>query len=159
MQDREQLLERLNREGRYQEYLRRKNELLADGHSLASANLRLEDEFSPLYESDLSATVQEFAGSDEGDPIKAVEWVGRWLGVDGLDPGQAPSPLAWSLYKWARYDEDNTSAFYKSIWTRIMPSKTDVEKEADRRDDGRTLKMIDRLLSIAKRARQNAGLN
>jgi hypothetical protein len=84
-------------------------------------------------------------------PRVAVEWVAANIAVEGVRPEDCPGPEAWGLLFWARHGNQGT--FWTNHYTKLMPSKSEVDGGAKRYDDGRDL---DRLIGVAISAAQHA---
>ena len=80
----------------------------------------------------------DFAGKPGSTLKKDVEWVYQMLAfeVDDLDPKDAPSPGAWNLLRRTKGDGGNQNYFFKDLVAKLLPSRTTLEMEERRRDDG-----------------------
>lgn len=79
---------------------------------------------------------------------EVVEWVAQALARPGeVSLRQAPCAEAWGLYKWASSDESHESEFWKGMYSKLLPTRSQVEVENTYRDDGRRkLEILDRVL-------------
>ena len=60
----------------------------------------------------------------------------------------APSSEAWSMLCWARRNNQNEAQFWGTIYTKLLPSRSQLDAEQKYRDDGRAvLEVIERLKS------------
>ena len=80
-------------------------------------------------------------------PLRAcVEWVASTLGTQPKLT-DAPSPIAWNLYIWASESNVQRGDFTRSLWSRLLPSQSDLANEDRFSDDGLWLvEMIERML-------------
>jgi len=81
------------------------------------------------------------------DPLADLRWVFQALGAKDLTPADAPSAGAWGLLTALQGDEMMLKSFYSTVFPKILPSKSQIDKGEDRVDDGRKLfGIIDQLL-------------
>ena len=66
---------------------------------------------------------------------EAVAWVFHYVDVKDVPRSAAPSQGAWAFLKWAR-KPSNLSDFYKSFCSKLLPTRAQLEKEAEFQDDG-----------------------
>ncbi len=86
-------------------------------------------------------------GLGEHDPIGDLKWVFQALGSKDLKPEDAPSAGAWALLTNLNDDEMMLKDFYRTVFPKLLPSKSQLDKGDDRADDGRKLfGIIERLL-------------
>lgn len=84
---------------------------------------------------------------EDHDAIRDIRWAFHALGVEGLEPTDAPSPGAWHLYQSLKDDEVLQKSFYSTVYPKLLPSKAQMERGTDRAEDGRKLfGLIDDLL-------------
>jgi len=84
---------------------------------------------------------------DATDPIGDMKWVFQALGAADLIPSDAPSTGAWYLLQSLKRDNLMLKSFYTTFVTKLMPTKSDLEKEDARSNDRRErLGLIERLL-------------
>jgi hypothetical protein len=82
---------------------------------------------------------------------KTVEWVAKQMMVDDPRAEDAPSMEAWSMLCWARRSNQNEAQFWGQIWSKMMPSKQQLEAAERISDDGSAvLELIDRVRSISE---------
>ena len=67
---------------------------------------------------------------------RTVEWVAKMLMVEDPEAGEAPSMEAWSMLCWARRSNANEAQFWGQIWSKMMPSKQQLEAAERLSDDG-----------------------
>lgn len=102
----------------------------------------------------------------EGDPWAGKKYVSevevvRWV-ADNLyrnpQPKEAPSATAWGVLVTYRGNEQARLAFYANMWSKLLPTKADIEAELRRRDDGRELlELEDRLVAASGAGLLEAG--
>uniref|UniRef100_A0A6M3LL49 Uncharacterized protein n=1 Tax=viral metagenome TaxID=1070528 RepID=A0A6M3LL49_9ZZZZ len=81
------------------------------------------------------------------DPLGDLRWVFQALGAKNLQPQDAPSAGAWGLLTALQGDELMLKSFYATIYPKLLPSKSQIDKGNDHVDDGRKLfGIIDQLL-------------
>lgn len=73
------------------------------------------------------------------DPIGDLKWVFQALGAKDLTPQDAPSAGAWALLTTLQNDEVMLKGFYTTVFPKLLPSKSQIDKGDDRVDDGRKL--------------------
>ena len=66
-------------------------------------------------------------------PLKAIRWVFVHLDVVDVNAADAP-PGAWSLLCWARQSADTRKEFYKTYVPRMLPARTEIERDESRRN-------------------------
>jgi hypothetical protein len=82
---------------------------------------------------------------------RTVEWVAKQMMVDTPNPEDAPSPESWSMLAWARRSNQNEAQFWGQIWSKMMPSKQQLEAAERLSDDGSdVLLLIDRVRQISE---------
>lgn len=63
-----------------------------------------------------------------------------------IEPSAVPSRGAVGLLKWVQSSPSNQTAFYATIWMKLMPTKSQLDAEARYSDDGiRSIELLDRL--------------
>jgi len=72
---------------------------------------------------------------------KAVEWVFSAIGRSEVKKCDSPGPGAWALLKWVRETDSkghrfNVSEFYRTFAAKLLPTRTQIDVEGDRADDG-----------------------
>jgi len=75
-----------------------------------------------------------------------VNFVFNSIDIPTVRPKDAPCAGAWSLLQAVQRDEQLKYQFYTSVWPRMIPSKSELEKMTAYQDDGREeLSVIERL--------------
>ena len=107
---------------------------------------------TPLDEPELEPTElmtrEQFLEYDqlEHDVKKDLMWAYWALGAEGLKPEDAPSPGAWFIYATTKDNDLAKKSFITGPLTKLLPSKSEMEKN-DRAEDGRKcFDLIERLL-------------
>jgi hypothetical protein len=81
---------------------------------------------------------------------KTVEWVAKMMMVEDPRAEDAPSMEAWSMLSWARRSNQNEAQFWGQIWSKMMPSKQQLEAAERISDDGAgVLELIERVREIS----------
>ena len=97
-------------------------------------------------ESKLDGLVEGARVGGHASTPECVAWVARHMLIKDVAPEQAPSSEAWSMLCWARRNNQNEAQFWGQIYTKLLPSKAQLETEQRYRDDGRkVLEVIDKL--------------
>lgn len=146
----EQLKAILLAEGRWPDFVRRRDELRAVGMTPAEARKQAEAEFSggvvggnepSVVKSeapsdsgtDFGALISDFGGK-EAPIIDQVLWVARYMDVVDVPKSLCPDPAAWSLLMACRNSPAMKADFWTKMYAKAIPSKI---KEDDGEDDGK----------------------
>lgn len=140
------LTSRLRREGRWNEFVARREALKAEGLPAAEAWNAAAAEFPPPtpQSDENAASGEDVSGYDlsalDGKPqismIKVVQWAFEHLDSPGVTPADAPSAGAWTMLTWARQNGDTRSEFMKTFMAKLMPNRQQVEDSERMSDDG-----------------------
>lgn len=104
---------------------------------------------------DLKAPRETFEGKDCSEQ-EAVRWVADNLAVEMVNVEHAPSARAWGLLNWVRQDTDNEKDFWKSIYPKLAPPKSDVQIEAsEAKTAGKTKEPVVDIIERFERAMQD----
>jgi len=110
---------------------------------LLGKNVDEKEKDLPSLEGEVDADV--FTETGAGTP-ECVGWVAKKMMVKGVRPEQAPSSEAWSMLCWARRNNQNEAQFWGQIYTKLLPSKSQLDQEQRYKDDGRkVLSVIQKL--------------
>lgn len=85
-----------------------------------------------------------FEGRPPTSKVVDIEWVYSNLAynLNDIDYASAPSPGAVALLKWAR--TGNQTEFFKGLYAKLLPNRSSVTEDDDKKDDGRRIgKVID----------------
>lgn len=96
-----------------------------------------------------SVRLDQFTGKKEANPLEIVQWVFDHIDVDEATPDMAPSPGAWSLLVEVRANKSLKADFYKTIWAKTLPSRSQLEIQEAFKDDGRRqIALIDQIRGL-----------
>lgn len=68
---------------------------------------------------------------------ECVAWVAKHMMLKDVLPEQAPSSEAWSMLCWARRNNQNEAQFWGQIYTKLLPSRSQLDADQRFKDDGR----------------------
>lgn len=155
-----ELMDRLRREGRWEAFVRRREELKASGTSAGDAWRMAAAEFPPPAapaSADPDGTAEPppdlscLCGKSGVSMLEAVQWVFDHLDAPWVQPVDAPSAGAWSLRDWARRHPGNRAEFYTTFVPKMLPTRQQLEKQAepdgDDYDEEAGLALIEKLLA------------
>ncbi len=87
----------------------------------------METQFAPLATNEepepeltFSEQFDDLPASTPGAYFRDATWVYERLAVSGMQPGDAPSPGAWSLLQWAKRNQDR---FFEQIMPKVSTAK------------------------------------
>lgn len=123
--------------------------LKADEAYIKAASELLGREIGKKSEPDLEGIVEGVVFEETGASTpECVAWVAKHMMVKDAKPEQAPSSEAWSMLCWARRNNQNEAQFWGQIYTKLLPSRSQLDAEQRYKDDGRkVLSIIERLKS------------
>ena len=78
----------------------------------------------------------QFAGKPEADVRSILLWVFESVDVADVTPAMAPSAGAWSLLSCVRKWPEFRQEFYRHMFPRLLPSRSQLETEARFKDSG-----------------------
>ena len=82
---------------------------------------------------------------------KTVEWVAANIRVGDVQAEDAPSSEAWSMLCWVKGSPQAESQFWGQIYTKLLPSRQQLEQDGKMQDDGRVvLSLISRIQQIGE---------
>ncbi len=100
---------------------------------------------------DRLVSIDTFAGKSNVSARKVVQWVFDHIDVTDIGPEDAPSGGAWSLLTRIRKYPDLLKEFYRTIWAKMLPTRSEIEAREKFEDDGRQqLDIIDKLQRAAR---------
>lgn len=152
-ESRGQMETRLKREGRSEAFEARCRALKAEGLSGSDAYQLAVHEFSeplPRVENNGRVPAKLFEG--KVPPIRTtIEWVAQKIAISDVKPEHAPSSEAWGLLQWVQRSDTNESEFWRSIYPKLLPSRSQMESvdrplEQDEEDDDPTMRALERHL-------------
>ena len=123
--------------------------LKADEAYIKAASELLKRDVAPSKGPDLEGIVEGVVFEETGASTpECVAWVAKHIMVKDVEPQQAPSSEAWSMLCWARRNNQNEAQFWGQIYTKLLPSRSQLDAEQRYKDDGRkVLSIIERLKS------------
>lgn len=81
--------------------------------------------------------------------VEDIEWVASNMCIADVQPGDAPSSLAYGLLVLARSDRKEWSELYKNLLSRLLPTRRSLEDAEETEREGRDLvRTIKRLLDL-----------
>ena len=88
---------------------------------------------------------------DTAPSPQVISWVARNLVVLDVRPEECVSPEAWGLLLWVREGGTNESEFWRSIYPKLLPSRTQLDAQDRFKDDGRRLlTLIDEVEAMSR---------
>lgn len=91
-----------------------------------------------------------FEGKADVDILTEIEWVRNHIPIADVQARDAPSPGAWAMLYYVRSDPDGARQFWTQINTKLIPSRSQLQKDAAFKDDGRDVDEM--LLAELRRA-------
>ncbi len=168
MESKESFKNRIKSEGRWDEFIQYREQLKTDGLDAQSAWAKARAKFEPVPDTALAqdigtddSVVPGGAGVCLADfqnkpPVTAravVQWVFDHIDITDVRPEDAPSSGAWSFLQRVRTYPDLLKEFYRSIWAKMLPTRSEIEAREKFEDDGREqLHLIEQI----QRARDKA---
>lgn len=114
--------------------------------SLADRNIRKNDVSS-----------NTFSGKSCGTP-RTVEWVAANIRVKDASAADAPSSEAWSMLCWVKATPQAEAQFWAQIYTKLMPTRQQLDQESKLKDDGRDVLDLISRIQKSKEESERAGL-
>jgi len=105
---------------------------------------------------DVEKAYERFCAEGSGDQREAIAWVGNTLEFTSrVKVEDAPSALAWNLFRWVSQSDETRADFWKGIWPKVLPTKAQIDRD-DRSAYGSeyVLKLIDRVRAAARVAKE-----
>lgn len=160
-----ELRTRLLREGRWDAYQIEYEQLKDSGCSAKQARDAAAAKFPRLDERQLEEINQErvqaeqkqatqnrqqeellvqlvlLAADRDANERAVVSWVfeNALVPLELLDPDSIPSKGALGLWRWVNITPTNYTEFVKTVWSKLLPSRTQTDSEGGPTDDGRDL--------------------
>ena len=154
-----ELTDRLRREGRFDEFKKRREELKAEGIPANEAWYQAAVEFPAANGNGANGKapnvdVSALKGKPPAPIVEAAAWVFENLDCEWVTPGEAPSAGAWSLLQWARSSMAARGEFYRTFAAKVVvpPEKEARQAEEESRQkrqkaDAKWQDTIDQLLN------------
>jgi hypothetical protein len=80
------------------------------------------------------------------DPLQIIDYVFDNIGIKDVKPEDAPSAGAYAYLKHVQQGPERMADFYKSVWSKTIPSKSLIEDVRNQNDDGRSnFELLERL--------------
>ena len=135
-----ELTDRFRRDGQWEAFKRRRDQLKADGMPASDAWGVAADEFPPPMATQAAVAV---------DAVDLTALKGKrpipLLDAGWITPADAPSPGAWSLREWARSNLRTRSEYYRLFAGRLAAGPHDKAEHDDDTDDAHDLALEQRL--------------
>ena len=132
-----ELTDRLRREGCWEAFKKRREELKAGGMAASDAWDVASAEFPSLDTKPVGGAVptvdlQALKGKPPASIVQAAAWAFEQLDCDWITPADAPSAGAWSLLEWARSSMAARTEFYRMFAARIvLPPQEEARQAAE----------------------------
>ena len=169
METKEQFKSRIKNEGRWDDFINYRERLKASGLDAKSAWAKARQKFQPtpdgasMAESDADddpvlpagdiVCLDVFADKPSVTARAVVQWVFDHIDITDVKPEDAPSSGAWSFLQRVRSYPDLLKEFYRTIWAKMLPTRSEIEARERFEDDGREqLHLIEQI----RRARDKA---
>ena len=161
-----ELTDRLRREGRLDQFKKRREGLKAAGVPAKEAWWQAATEFPPVSSNVSNGSVPKFnLGALQGKPavkiVDAAAWVFENLDCDWITPADAPSAGAWSLLQWARSSMMARGEFYRNFANKVVAGPQAAQRKAEdehqekrRKADANVHAMIDGLLEDRRKKQE-----
>ncbi len=135
-----ELTDRLRREGRWEAFKKRREELKIGGMAASDAWDVVAVEFPPPVAPTLAkgappVDLRALKGKPAVSVVQAAAWAFEHLDDDWITPADAPSSGAWSMREWARSSMVARSEFYRTFVAKlVMPPQEAARQGQDERD-------------------------
>jgi hypothetical protein len=147
-----ELTTRLRQEGRWDAFVKRREQLKAEGARAKDAWEQAAAEFPPVDVPVGAAVVvvvdpvelEALRGKEPVGMLEAVRWVFNFACVPWVKPGDAPSAGAWGLLQWAKRNPASLTEFYRTFAARLL-TVAEPEPEPEHGTDPQTKRLLDML--------------
>ena len=132
-----ELTDRLRREGRFEAFKKRREELKAGGMAASDAWDVAAGEFLPPVAQSATGEartvdLRALKGKPAVSVVQAAAWASEQLDCDWIKPADAPSPGAWGMLEWARSSMTARSEFYRTFVAKlVMPPQEEARKKKE----------------------------
>jgi len=145
-----ELTDRLRREGHWDVFVKRREELKAEGVPAKHAWFEAAVEYppqngKPANDSAPKVDLTPLKGKPAVPVLEAATWVFEYLDCDWTMPADAPSAGAWSLLSWARSSMVARMAFYKMFGTKVISPPQEAVRKAENNADAHERELMARL--------------
>ena len=151
------LTDRLRREGRWDAFMRRREQLKAEGVAAGEAWTEAAAEFPPGNASNAvepkQALTREEVEALRRKPrvsfAESVEWVCDYMDAEWVQPSEAPDLRTWNLRAWARSSPAARAEFHRAYASRILQAQLEQTlcKQAAAMHDQRIIEGIEAMCS------------
>ncbi|MBT4823328.1 MAG: hypothetical protein HN742_15040 [Lentisphaerae bacterium] len=156
----------LKDQGLWPRFLERRNELRESGMppkqatEYALAEMQNGYPVTDAQGPQLPIAPAALAGKTASEAV-VVRWVFNHIDDSSTTADDCPSPGAWTLLRQCREAPGFCTMFIKDIWTKLLPSRAQLEDTAggDDRGDGRvTQALIARIQAAGEKANRDCGV-
>jgi hypothetical protein len=145
MASKRELRQRLKESGQWSEFCAVRERLKEEGVAASEAWDRAASEVLSSvseggYVDDSAGVVSSMFEGKSATPREIVNWVFENVDVIDCEPADAPSAGAWALLRRLRSDGRLLTEFYRSIWTKVLPSRSELDDMEAVDDDGREVR-------------------
>jgi hypothetical protein len=89
-------------------------------------------------------------------PQEVISWVGRNISVDDPDVSTAPGADALSMLQWVREAPSHRDTFWTSIWTKLVPTKSQINAKAEvQHGEKGQVDVIEKLIKIKEKVEEH----
>ena len=163
METKKEFKARLEKNGHWEEFVKYREKLKAGGLSAKDAWAKARQDFRPGTGEGIDNTgnsdgidsivLDTFEGKPAASARQIVQWVFDHIDVTDIQPEDAPSPGAWSFLQRVRQYPELLKEFYRSIWAKMLPTRSEIEAREKFEDDGREqLHLIDQIRQARDKA-------
>jgi len=90
-------------------------------------------------DSGIKAKKEYYVDKPKSDMRAAVEWVFENLGLDDVQPEDAPSAGAWSMFEVYRVTNERKLEFYTQFAAKLLPTRSQLDIDDARKGDGKDI--------------------
>ncbi len=99
------------------------------------------------------ANAAEFEGKVASE-VEIIRWVARNMYLDGVTAEDCPDATAWGLLTACRRSPGMESDFWRSMYTKIVPNKTQLEDVEEVMDGMAMIEVIEKMRAASMRAKE-----
>ena len=87
--------------------------------------------------------------------LEVVRWVADNIDNRSVRAADCPSRFAWTLLRQCRDDPEITKWFVEKLWSKLIPSRTQLETTAPKDLDGKVqIELIERIQAMSDKAKK-----
>ena len=102
----------------------------------------------------MAAYAEDFRGKEVSE-VESIRWVARNINIVDATPVDCPDPMAWNLLVQCRGSQMFCQDFWKTMFTKIIPSRAQLETKVDEENDGdSTIALIGKFQEAARKAEE-----